>query len=316
MGNNVLVSVIMIFLNEEKFIEEAIESVFAQTYDNWELLLVDDGSSDRSTKIAAEYAEQHPKKVRYLEHVGHQNRGMSASRNLGIRHAQGGYIGLLDADDVWLPNILERQIAIFALHPEAAMVYGRSQRWYSWTGNPEDHQRDSIREVRVQADSVVKPPKVLTAFLQDEGAKPSGILIRRDVVQDVGGFDETFPGMYEDQVFLAKVCLRTPVFVSSESWYRHRKHENSTCSLVVRSGQYHSSRLAFLTWAKVYITKQGVKDDDLWKVLRTELRPYDHPILHCLLRNAKRVLEQLRWLVGRIARRIVPIPVRSRLRTW
>src|SRR5215213_8596780 len=92
------VSVIMIFLNTERFIEEAIESVFAQTYDDWELVLVDDGSTDASTAIARRYAAQHPHKVRYLEHAVHQNLGMSASRNLGIREAHGEFIAFLDAD--------------------------------------------------------------------------------------------------------------------------------------------------------------------------------------------------------------------------
>ena len=112
MSNKPLVSAIIIFLNAEKFIEEAIESVFAQTYENWELLLVDDGSTDSSTRIALRYAEQHHDKVRYLEHSGHQNLGMSAARNLGISHAKGAYLAFLDADDVWLPRKLEQQVAI------------------------------------------------------------------------------------------------------------------------------------------------------------------------------------------------------------
>src|SRR5438128_12540181 len=96
-----LVSAIIIFLNAEQFIQEAIESVFAQTYDNWELLLVDDGSTDGSTAIARSYLERHPRRVRYLEHSEHANRGMSASRNIGSRYARGEYIAFLDADDVW-----------------------------------------------------------------------------------------------------------------------------------------------------------------------------------------------------------------------
>ena len=98
------VSVIIIFLNEERFLPEAIESVFGQTYTNWELLLIDDGSSDGSVGIARQYARQHPNRVRYLDHEGHRNRGMSASRNFGIQHARGKYIALGDADDVWLPR--------------------------------------------------------------------------------------------------------------------------------------------------------------------------------------------------------------------
>ncbi|HEY9653496.1 MAG TPA: glycosyltransferase family 2 protein, partial [Coleofasciculaceae cyanobacterium] len=117
MSRKPLVSVVTIFLNTEKYIEEAIESIFAQTYDRWELLLVDDGSSDRSTIIALQYAQQYAGKVRYLEHETHQNRGMSASRNLGVRHAQGEYIAFLDSDDVWLPQKLERQVEILESQP-------------------------------------------------------------------------------------------------------------------------------------------------------------------------------------------------------
>src|SRR3712207_5043688 len=133
MSSDPLVSVIIIFLNAERFVEEAVESVFAQTYDNWELLLVDDGSSDASTAIAGRYAEEHPGRVRYLKHPRHQNRGMSASRNLGIGHAKGEYIAFLDADDVWLEYKLQQQVAILGSHPEASMVYGNTLYWHSWT---------------------------------------------------------------------------------------------------------------------------------------------------------------------------------------
>lgn len=75
MSRSALVSVIIPFLNAERFIQEAIESVFAQTYEEWEMLLVDDGSADGSTAIAQYYAQQYHDRVRYLEHDGHENRG-------------------------------------------------------------------------------------------------------------------------------------------------------------------------------------------------------------------------------------------------
>src|SRR5688572_12435956 len=105
-----LVSIIIIFLNAADFLREAIESVLTQTYENWELLLVDDGSSDGSTAIASGYVTQYPEKLRSLEHPNHDNFGMSASRNLGIRHAKGQYIAFLDADDVWMSDKLAHQI--------------------------------------------------------------------------------------------------------------------------------------------------------------------------------------------------------------
>src|SRR5713226_1516754 len=211
--NKPLVSAIIIFLNEEKFLREAIESVFAQTYDNWELLIVDDGSTDASTKNALQYAEQHPERVRYLEHEAHQNRGMSASRNLGIRHAKGEYIAFLDADDVWLPQKLEKQATILDSYPAADIVYGPSQYWYSWTGNSEDSKRDFIPLVGVEPNTVVSAPTLLTLSLESNVPTPcpSAVMLRRQIVDSAGGFEDSFRGLYEDRAFLAKVQLKRSI---------------------------------------------------------------------------------------------------------
>ena len=159
------VSVIMIFLNEEKFIEEAVRSVFAQSYTNWELLLVDDGSTDASSVMAQRFAQQYPEKVCYLEHAGHTNRGMSASRNVGMRHARGKYIALLDGDDVWLPEKLERQMAIMEAQPDVAMVYGPTEYWYSWTGLAEDTKRDQVPTLNIPLEHALRPADVAHATL-------------------------------------------------------------------------------------------------------------------------------------------------------
>ena len=267
-----LVSGIIIFLNEERFIREAIESVFAQTYDNWELLLVDDGSTDGSTQIALQYAEQYPEKVRYLEHPGHQNRGMSASRNLGITHAKGEYIAFLDADDVWLPHTLEQQAEKLDSNPEADMVYGSAQYWYGWTGNPEDSRRDFrdyVEERGVAPNTLIEPPKLLSVFLRDGEALPCtcSVMVRREVVKSVGGFEEDFRGQYEEQAFYAKVGLYAPVFVASECWSRYRQHPDSSYHIAQKTGQHLVARRFFLRWLAEYLCEQGVKDTGIWKLL-------------------------------------------------
>ena len=149
------VSVVMIFLNAERFIREAIHSVFAQTRDDWELLLVDDGSSDGSSAIASRCAADNPGRVRYLEHAGHQNRGMSASRNLGVRNARGRYVAFLDSDDIWQPGKLELQVPILDSHREAAMVYGPTEYWYGWTGKLRDVRRNRTGVLGVPPETLV-----------------------------------------------------------------------------------------------------------------------------------------------------------------
>src|SRR5215204_4071416 len=207
-----LVSVIMIFFNAEKFMDEAIQSVFAQSYLDWELILVDDGSRDASTQIAMTYANRNPNRVRYLAHPEGQNRGMSASRNLGVQQARGDYVAFLDADDVYLPEKLDRQVAILRKHPEAAMVYGATMHWYSWTDKAEDRERDLPRKLGVSVDTLIEPPKLVILFLRHLAWTPGtcGVLIRRKAIEEVGGFEVDFRGVLEDQVFFYKLCLHAP----------------------------------------------------------------------------------------------------------
>jgi glycosyltransferase involved in cell wall biosynthesis len=297
----------MIFYNAEKFIHEAIESVFAQTYNGWELLLVDDGSGDSSTAIARQWAQQYPQKVRYFEHDGHQNRGMSASRNLGIRHASGEYIAFLDADDVYLPAKLEQQVTVLNAQPTAAMIYGPTQHWYSWTGKAEDRRRDTMRKLGVTPDSLIQPPRLPTLFLRREAQTPGtcGVLVRRKAIERIGAFEESFRGMFEDQVFFYKVCLSAPVFVESGCWSRYRQHPHSHARVMYRAGQYdrkegpNPASRVFLSWLKEYLTEQRVLDAELWNALERQLWPYRHPFLYrlsSLMRQVKQIERKLKQM--------------------
>jgi glycosyltransferase involved in cell wall biosynthesis len=272
-SNNPLVSIIVIFFNAERFIEEAIESVFTQSYHNWELILVDDGSTDGSTQIALQYVKQHSGKVRYVQHPEHQNRGMSTSRNLGVRYAGGEYVAFLDADDVWFSHKLEQQVTILNAHPEASMVYGNTQYWYSWTGNPADIQRDLIPKLGVEAEILYKPPKLLSLLYPLGVAhtpSTSNLLLRQETIKRLGGFEEPFRGMYEDQTFKVKVYLHEPVYVSSECWDKYRQHPDSCFSVVQKTGQHHHERLVFFTWLERYLSERGVEATEVWQLLREE----------------------------------------------
>ena len=320
MNNIPLVSVIMIFLNPDKtFFEEAIQSVFAQTYDNWELLLVDDGSNYCSTEIALRYTERNWGKVQYLEHQGHQNRGMSASRNLGISHAKGDYVALLDSDDIWLPQKLKKQVAILEGQPEAAMVYSSTHVWYSWTGNPADTRRDWEKGLGgFPPNTLVHPPTLLTLLLKRKTHTPApcSVLMRRRLIKEVGGFEESFRDLYEDQVFFAKVFLKAPVFLQGGHWDKYRQHPESACSVGVKTGQYHPSkphpaRLIYLNWMEKYLKEQSVKDPKLWQALQNILLPYHHPWLYFLLGIHRSFIRRLEGLVIKLGRHILPSSVRQ-----
>jgi glycosyltransferase involved in cell wall biosynthesis len=267
------VSVVLIFLNAQEFIDEAIRSVLAQTYENWELLLVDDGSTDRSTDIARSYAARLPNQIYYLEHPGHINRGMSASRNLGVKQAAGQYIAFLDSDDIWLPHKLTEQVALLEANSEAGMLYGQSLYWYSWTQNPEDEQRDFLPVFSIPTGTVVQPPTLLPMFLQGKTAVPcpSNILVRREQLLQIGGFEEQFRNMYEDQVFYAKICLTTPVLATDICWDRYRQHPKAVTAISQKSGRETAARQYFLNWLRDYLRQHKIADESVWQSLQQEI---------------------------------------------
>jgi glycosyltransferase involved in cell wall biosynthesis len=219
---------------------------------------------------------------------------MSASRNLGISNAKGAYIAFVDADDVWLPSKLAQQVAVLDSQREAGMVYAPTLYWYSWTGNPEDRARDHVPKLGLEPHTLVKPPTLLTLFLREE-AKPPGtcsVLLRREVIEDVGGFVESFRGLYEDQAFFAKVCLRVPVFVVDEYSARYRQHPYSCCAIATNTGAQELAELKYLHWLAEYVSRQVRKDGETWAVLEKILWPYRHAILCYVFRRVRQLLRQ------------------------
>jgi glycosyltransferase involved in cell wall biosynthesis len=320
MNQQPLVSCIIIFLNGgDKFFIEAIESIFAQTYGNWELLLVDDGSTDESTNIALEYAEKYPEKVRYLEHEFHQNCGMSAARNLGIRHAKGEYIAFLDADDVWLLNKLAEQVPILQAHPEAAMLYGRTKLWFSWTGNSEDLNRDCMTKTSVKFDSLIKPPMQIIPYLLDGGHTypcMCSVLIRREVFENIGLFDEDFRNANEDMVFHSQVFLKAPVFVSSQCWDWYRIHPDSYWRSAIEKDAkiQHTKRLKYLTWLEAYLYKQKIQYSIVWKALEKAFFPYKYPRLYAFAEFLQNSRNHIKIFVKWIGKQILPLSIRNWLK--
>jgi len=119
-----LITVIIGAYNAERYLAEAIESVLAQTHPNLELIVVDDGSTDRTGEIAESYGEP-------VRCIRQRNGGMAASRNRAIPEARGDYLAFLDADDRFPPDKLERQLAVFEAQPELDIVYGHVTEFLS-----------------------------------------------------------------------------------------------------------------------------------------------------------------------------------------
>jgi glycosyltransferase involved in cell wall biosynthesis len=242
------VSAIIIVFNGARYLSESIESILAQTFGDWELIVVDDGSSDNSAAIAREYADVHPNKIRVIAHPDGANHGMVATRNLGIAHARGRYIGFLDADDIWLPKKLEEQVALLENNTGAALVYGRTLIWYSWS--PATGKSDFFYSLGVDPDMTYEPPVLFELLLDNKAQSPTtcNALMRAELVARVGGFATRFRGMFEDATFFAPALAIAPAHVSNRHWANYRQHDESWSKISANYGRDSRARLAFLLW--------------------------------------------------------------------
>jgi hypothetical protein len=280
-----LVSVIMIFLDAGKYIAEAIRSVQAQTLSSWELVLVDDGSSDDSRRIAAGCAALDPERVRLFEHPGRRNLGTGASRNLGMRMARGRYLVFLDADDVYEPERLERPVEILEADPDLGVVLNRELYWRTWQPGRTVLQRLAKRPDEVVGPAapyhrVIPPPVLIASTLATPGAAMPAICsitFRRQAILDLGGVPKQFESQYEDQALIAKLLLTCPAVVIEDCLARYRQHDESLTHRARETGEYrpgmpHPERQRFVRWLRDYASSIGVHEPVLLEALEGELQ--------------------------------------------
>jgi glycosyltransferase involved in cell wall biosynthesis len=271
-----LVSVTIPFFNAERFIGETIESVLAQTYSSWELLLADDGSTDGSTEIARAYAARFPGKISYLEHAGHRNLGVNAARNLGARQSRGEFLAFLDSDDIWLPKKLETNVASLTEHREAGFLFGPTEYWYEWDPEGNGNRKNEVPAI-APGNMIYDPPALLARTLQmgQYGVPcPCSFLMRRWAFERAGGYDEEFnPSTYqhfEDGAFLVKMYLHVPVYVSSACLDRNRCNQFSMTRQASTVRNFDAARRFFFRWLASYLRREEVTDREIWRAVRKE----------------------------------------------
>jgi glycosyltransferase involved in cell wall biosynthesis len=174
------VSIIMPVLNGEKFIDLAIGSIVAQTFQDYELIVINDGSTDATCERLARF-EPHMK-LTILHHSAKQ--GIARSVNDGIRHARGGCIAFLDHDDEWFPEFLQTQVGYLEAHTEVGMVHSDFQT-IDGAGEIIEHSVALCRHRRRPSGSV------FADLFMDSFIVGNSVLIRKECFERLGGFDET-----------------------------------------------------------------------------------------------------------------------------
>jgi glycosyltransferase involved in cell wall biosynthesis len=186
-----MVSVILPTFNRARMVGQAIDSVLAQTYPHFELIVVDDGSTDDTPAMLRGYGDR-------IRVVRRDNGGVSAARNSGIRASGGELIALLDSDDYWLPEKLAHQVDVFNRHPETTI--GQTEEIWVRNGvrvNP--RQRHLKKAGMIFEDSL---PLCLIS--------PSAVMLRRTLLDAAGGFDESLPAC-EDYDLWLRITWNHPV---------------------------------------------------------------------------------------------------------
>lgn len=250
------VSVIIPAYNAEKTIKKTIKSVLNQTFSDWELIVVDDGSTDSTKEVVAEIKDNR------ISLFSFPNAGVSAARNRGVNKSSGEFLAFIDADDLWTPDKLELQLKALQENPNAAVAY-------SWTDyiNESDKIIYSGRHITLNGNIY---EKLLVRYVLENG---SNFLIRKDAYLKVGGFDESISGG-EDW----ELCIRLSQhyeFVTipkTQVLYRVSPHSSTTNvrkieleSLRVLEKSYHQAPQSVQ-----YLKKESLADLYkylLWKTL-------------------------------------------------
>ena len=277
------ITVIMIVFNGEALIGESIESVLGQTWNDWELLVVDDGSTDRTRDVVRDLAGRHPGRIRLVTHPDGGNHGMSASRRHGVSNCSSPFLIFLDHDDLMLPGALEEMIGLLEDHPDAGAVLGPNQRFWSDANGAVEEKEDEIQFISMDLDRVALPPGILPVFLSDSSSIPISPMIRREAYEATGGYESAFKGMYEDQVFFSKLVLSQRIYLSSSTWIRYRQHPDSCVARSFQLARNADDRNRYLNWLAGHMTESGMKNAQIETILHRELR-----------RNRNRVRRDLR----------------------
>lgn len=276
-----LVSINLCCYNSEKYLGETLQSILDQTYQNWELIIVDDGSTDQTKDIIFDFKKRgYPIIYEY-----HSNRGLSYSRNVALNLSNGYYIAFIDHDDLWLPEKLERQVRIFQDDSEdIGMVYTYTSLFGENTAE---------RKTIAIYDGYNLPEGYILDELLFNGnfITFSSVMTRRDICIAMGGF----PSQYtyaEDYYLITAIAAHYQVRCVRSVCCKYRVHgENSTHRLKTKG--YCEIKDIFLKWYP-YL---GEKFKE--KRIKEKLRQIETMIGIMMIRHDKNILQGLSYVLSK-----------------
>jgi glycosyltransferase involved in cell wall biosynthesis len=225
-----LVSAAITTYNRARFLPEAIESVLAQTADDLEVIVVDDGSTDETESVVEPFRGR----IRYIRQ---ENRGRSAARNAAVAAAEGEFVAFCDSDDVWLPDRLERQLPTVLGRPSVAMVHGQVEL-IGADGATLPEETDAHRAVFSRAHA---KPVTYAGYAWECRCLSSTILVRAAALREVGGYDAAL--LLDDYDLYLRLALAYEiVFLDGPPLARYRLHAGQMRPEELAIGQIQTAR--------------------------------------------------------------------------
>ncbi len=243
-------SVIIPTYNRAYILRRAIDSVLSQTYQNFELIVVDDGSTDETQEILEDYGE----KIKILTQ---KNRGVSAARNLGLKYSSGELISFLDSDDSWFSHKLEAQFQFFRENPEIPLVHGE-EVWIrnGKRVNPKHKHKKSGGDIF---------EKCLSLCL----ISPSAVAIKKELLIEMEGFDENFIVCEDYDLWLKVTSLHEVGFIERPIVQKYGGHEDQLSNKYFAMDYWRVKSLARILRIRKEVLSvskvQKIKDEIIYK---------------------------------------------------
>lgn len=247
-----LVSAIIPNYNYAQYVAEAVESALDQTYENLEVIVVDDGSKDDSLKVLEVFGDR-------IKVIAKQNAGVSVARNTGVAASSGEYVAFLDSDDAWLPRKIEKQVARFESDPQLGLIH---------VGVLDVDGDGNARKEHISGLKGSVPDELLLINRAGILGGGSGLMVPRRVFDEVGGFDNRLTTS-ADWDICYQVASRYPVGFINEVLLRYRYHDSNMHSNIERM-----EADTMIAWGKAFDTNDE-------RILRLKRRSYGN--LHKVL---------------------------------
>jgi glycosyltransferase involved in cell wall biosynthesis len=285
------VSIVMCAFNAANYIDETIDSVLVQTFTDFELIIVNDGSTDHTAKIVKSYTD--PRIVL----VEQENGGPAAARNTAIQHASGKYLAILDSDDLWLPRYLEKMLKIFKSDPQIDIAYPNAELFGTpyWSGKRfMDRDPSSL-------------PVTLDKLISRECNVFISSIFKREIIAKVGGFDPALKGS-EDLDLWFRICQAGYQFTyTTEVLVKYRKRDDSLSSGTENFYKNVKAAIHKLKVTSSLTTRQSELADQYIK--RVEAEDYDSRFHRKFAaRNFQAAASDLREVIARqpsVKRRLI-----------